>query len=56
MRKVGKQMFDEGIESYEMKPRIIEALADYRQWRGFDSRLGGQISQVYLEIEEEEFE
>jgi glyoxylase-like metal-dependent hydrolase (beta-lactamase superfamily II) len=56
LRKVVKQMFDEGIESYEMKPRIIEALADYRQWRGFDLRLGAHISQVYLEIEEEEFE
>ena len=56
LRKVVKQMFDEGMESYEMKPGIIEALADYRQWRGFDTRLGGQISQVYLEIEKEEFE
>jgi glyoxylase-like metal-dependent hydrolase (beta-lactamase superfamily II) len=56
LRKVVKQMFDEGIESYEMKPRIIESLADYRQWRGFDLRLGTHISQVYLEIEEEEFE
>jgi len=56
LRKVVKQMFDEGLESYEMKPRIIEALADYGQWRGFDLRLGANISQVYLEIEEEEFE
>jgi len=56
LRNIVKQLFDEGIESYEMKPRIIEALAEYRQWRGFDSRLGGQISQVYLEIEEEAFE
>jgi len=56
LRKVVKQMFDEGMESYEMKPGIIDALADYRQWRGFDTRLGGQISQVYLEIEKEEFE
>jgi hypothetical protein len=56
LRGLVKQMFDEGVESYEMKPRIIEALVDYRQWTGFDLRLGAQISRVFLEIEEEEFE
>ena len=56
LRIIVKQLFDEGIESYEMKPRIVEDLADYNKWRGFDQRLGAQISQVYLEIEEEEFE
>jgi glyoxylase-like metal-dependent hydrolase (beta-lactamase superfamily II) len=56
LRGLVKQMFGDGVESYEMKPRIIEALADYRQWTGFDLRLGAQISRVFLEIEEEEFE
>jgi glyoxylase-like metal-dependent hydrolase (beta-lactamase superfamily II) len=56
LRGLVKQMFDEGLESYEMKPRIVEALADYRQWTGFELRLGAQISRLYLEIEEEEFE
>jgi len=56
LRNIVKQMFDEGLESYEMKPRIVEALSDYSKWRGFDLRLGSQLSQVYLEIEEEEFE
>jgi glyoxylase-like metal-dependent hydrolase (beta-lactamase superfamily II) len=56
LRKVVKQLFDAGIESYEMKPDIVAALADYSQWKGFNLRLGGQISQVYLEIEAEEFE
>ena len=56
LRGLVQQMFAEGLESYEMKPRIVEALADYRQWTGFDTRLGAQISRVYLEIEAEEFE
>ena len=56
LREIVHELFDEGIESYEMKPRIIETLSDYRDWRGFDSRLGANISRVYLEIEQEEFE
>jgi hypothetical protein len=39
-----------------MKPRIIEALNDYRDWKGFDLRLGAHISRAYLEVEQEEFE
>ncbi len=56
MRNIVQELFDEDIESYEMKPRIIEALGDYRDWAGFDLRLGAHISRVYLEIEQEEFE
>jgi glyoxylase-like metal-dependent hydrolase (beta-lactamase superfamily II) len=56
LRSKVHELFDEGIESYEMKPRIIEALGDYRYWPGFDLRLGGHISRAYLEVEQEEFE
>jgi glyoxylase-like metal-dependent hydrolase (beta-lactamase superfamily II) len=56
LRSIVHELFDEGVESYEMKPRIIESLSDYRDWKGFDSRLGAHISRVYLEIEQEEFE
>jgi glyoxylase-like metal-dependent hydrolase (beta-lactamase superfamily II) len=56
LRNIVKQMFDMGMESYEMKPDIVEALVDYSSWGRFDLRLGGHISRVYLEIEEEEFD
>jgi len=56
LRGIVKELFDEDIESYEMKTRVITALADYSGWRGFDLRLGEHISRVYLEIEQEEFE
>lgn len=56
LRDIVHELFDEGIESYEMKPRIIEALNEYRDWQGFDLRLGAQISRAYLEVEREEFE
>jgi len=56
LRDIVHELFDEGFESYEMKPRIIEALSEYRDWQGFDLRLGAHISRVYLEVEQEEFE
>jgi glyoxylase-like metal-dependent hydrolase (beta-lactamase superfamily II) len=56
LRNMVHELFDEGIESYEMKTRIIEALNDYRDWKGFDLRLGAHISRAYLEVEQEEFE
>jgi hypothetical protein len=55
LRNIVKALFDDDMESYEMKPHIVEALADYSNWQGFDLRLGAQISRVYLEIEQEDF-
>lgn len=56
LRNIVKKYYDEGLADYEMKPQVIKALADYRDWSGFELRLGPQISRVYLEIEQEEFE
>ena len=56
LRDMVVELFDEGVESYEMKPRIVEALNDYRDWSQFDLRLGGHISRAYLEVEQEEFQ
>ena len=55
LRDLVAEMFDEGMESYEMKPRIVEAMSKYRHWSGFDMRLGAHISRVYLEVEQDEF-
>ena len=56
LREIVYELFEEDIESYEMKPLIVEALSDYRDWKGFDTRLGAQISRAYLEVEQEAFE
>jgi glyoxylase-like metal-dependent hydrolase (beta-lactamase superfamily II) len=56
LRKMVRELYSDGIESYEMKPKIIKYLIDYHNWKGFDLRLGPHISRVYLEIEQEEFE
>ncbi|MEN8167116.1 MAG: MBL fold metallo-hydrolase [Pseudomonadota bacterium] len=52
--EVAKQL-DEGLSDFEMKPLVVEALADYRGWVDFDRLVGKHISQAYLEVEEEMF-
>ena len=53
--KVG-ELYEEGMADFEMKPDVINAVSAYEKWVGFDMRVGPHISQVYLEIEAEEFE
>ena len=40
---------------YEMKPRVIAELAEYRQWSGFEQQIGPYISQLITELEAESF-
>lgn len=55
LRNSVKNYYDDGLADFEMKPDVIKALDDYRDWPGFDLRIGPHISRVYLEIEAEEF-
>ena len=50
-----KNYYDDGLADFEMKPHVVKALGDYRDWSGFDLRVGPHISRVYLEVEAEEF-
>lgn len=55
MREQVRQNYRNGLSDFEMKPRIAEALADYRGWSGLDESLGPLVSAAYQEIEAEEF-
>jgi glyoxylase-like metal-dependent hydrolase (beta-lactamase superfamily II) len=55
LKSTVKQLYDEGLADFEMKPEVVSALENYQQWPGFDIRVGPHISRVYLEIEAEEF-
>lgn len=46
---------EQGLMAYEMKPHIITTFAKYKDWSGFDKRLGSYISQVNTELEAEAF-
>lgn len=44
LRNTVKELFDEGMADYEMKPQVNKSLGDYSDWTGFDLRLGAHIS------------
>jgi glyoxylase-like metal-dependent hydrolase (beta-lactamase superfamily II) len=48
-----KVEYDAGKSDFEMKPAVVEKLTAYRQWHGFDSELGKQISLAVLEVEQQ---
>jgi glyoxylase-like metal-dependent hydrolase (beta-lactamase superfamily II) len=55
LKSTVKQFYDDGLADFEMKPGVVKALTDYKDWPGFDLRVGPHISRVYLEVETEEF-
>lgn len=48
--------YEEGLEDFEMKPKVLGALAKFKDWTGFDEQFGKHISLAKLEIEKSEFE
>lgn len=50
-----KAMAEEGMEAYEMKPTIMEKLAEYKDWPGLEDQVGKHIGLSVLEAEEADF-
>lgn len=48
--------YEEGLSDFEMKDKIVAALADYQQWPGFNENVGKHISLAVLEAEKASFE
>lgn len=51
-----RSLYSEGLTDYEMKPEVIKVVASFKQWAGFDMRVGSHVSRAYLEVEAEEFQ
>ena len=47
---------DEGLEDFEMKPKIMPLMLKFKNWHGFDEQFGKHISLAKLEFERAEFE
>lgn len=47
--------YNEGLEDYEMKRKVVERLKVYQNWVGFDGEVGRHISLALLEVEEASF-
>ena len=50
-----RELYDQQIADYEMKPIVTEAVSAYSNWAGFDIRVGPHVSRAYLEVEMEAF-
>jgi glyoxylase-like metal-dependent hydrolase (beta-lactamase superfamily II) len=48
-----KKLLDDDMESFEMKPIIVEKLKKYQEWENFDGAIGKLISVAVLEAENE---
>jgi len=55
MREQVRAQYRKGLTDFEMKPKIADALKDYRHWASMSESLGPLVSSAYLEIEKEEF-
>ncbi len=47
---------EEGLEDFEIKPKILPLFSQFTDWDGFDEQFGKQISLAKLEFEKAEFE
>jgi len=50
-----RELYDEGLADFEMKPAINDATSAYSNWAGYDIRVGPHVSRAYLEVEADAF-
>ena len=50
-----QDMYEQDMLDYEMKPKVIESLSEFKDWSGFENQIGPYISQIILELENESF-
>ncbi len=49
-----QRYYEEGLEDYEMRDKVVNDLADFSDWSAFDE-IGKLISHVYLQVEAARF-
>lgn len=55
LKSTVRKYFNKDMSDFEMKPKVIKALAKYQGWSGFDENIGRLINLAYLEVESESF-
>lgn len=50
-----EELFEEDLADFEMKPKVLEAVSEFSNWKNFDALVGQHVSKVYLEIEADSF-
>ena len=51
VRDVVQVGFDDELQDFEIKEKVIGEFEDYKSWEGFDVNFGKHINSMYLEIE-----
>jgi len=49
--KFAKEAYEEEIESYEIKPKVMDALPKYHHWDEFESQMGKHLMKAMEEVE-----
>ncbi len=55
LKKEVKVSYDNDIEDFEIKEKIMSEFSNYSKWHGFDKNFGKHINKLYLETEATEF-
>ena len=51
VKEVVQVGFDDDMQDFEIKEKVIDQFGDYKSWAGFNSNFGKHINSMYLEIE-----
>jgi len=51
VKEVVQAGFDDDLQDFEIKEKVIGQFSDYSSWHGFDTNFGKHINSMYLEIE-----
>lgn len=56
LRNTVAKHYESGLSDFEIKPKVIKALAGYKDWVMFKENIGRLVSLTYLEVEAEAFQ
>jgi glyoxylase-like metal-dependent hydrolase (beta-lactamase superfamily II) len=50
-----QKAYEEGLEGYEVKDKVVKKLADYKSWHLFDVNIGRHLAKAILDVEAMDF-
>lgn len=55
LRQTVAKHYESGLSDYEIKPKVVKGLSEYKSWNLFNENIGRLVSLTYLEVEAEAF-
>jgi glyoxylase-like metal-dependent hydrolase (beta-lactamase superfamily II) len=47
-----KEAYEEDMEAYEIKPKVVESMKEFQEWDEFDGQMGKHLQKALLELEQ----